>query len=1225
MKIFTTWTGIIFLVSLWCNTAWGQSSISVIRCETTEAEEALRSKYPQIGTAEDFEEWLAPKVRRLQASSQSRSVITLPIIFHIIHDGEAEGTGDNVAAHFVYSQIEQLNNDFRRRSGTSGFNNHPDGADVEIEFCAAYFDTLGAPLNEPGIRRIDRNTMKWPAPPYSRTYVESFIKPYSQYDPDNYINVWVLDMESVNQDGTVLGYAQFPSMAGLDGIGDNPGLAETDGVAVAPFTIGSSTDPNTSGLHEYGKGRSLTHELGHFFGLKHIWGDGGCGKDDYCDDTPESDASNTGCDAGHVSCGTVDMIENYMDYSDDDCMNIFTQDQKARIITVLTNSPRRKTLANSTACLPLPQAAFAADKRIINYRETVSFTDQSSQNPLSWLWEFQGGSPESSTDQHPQVVYNTPGTYKVSLTVKNSSGEHTLSIDDFITVEDNLVCSGGVNTFPYNETLDGNIGLWTQSDEDDTDWTIHSGSTSTGSTGPEGAAQGSHYVYLEASGKANKTGIINSPCLNFTNLGSAELNFQYHMYGRTMGSLALQVSTDDGKNWSTIWSKSGDQSPQWRSEKVSLNAYAGLEWLQLRFLGTIGNAFLSDMALDNITISGVNKGPVAPTANFTASNTQINVGTSIQFTDISTDNPNSWEWEFEGGSPKNSTDQNPIVSYDTPGVYSVNLSVSNEVGSHSLTKTDYITVMDDGTAAKGCENGFQAFPYSESFENGLGGWTQGSMDNIDWTRLNKSTPSTATGPASAAEGEWYLYTEASGNVNRTATLNSPCFDFTGLVNAKFDFQYHMYGSNMGSLSLEASTDSGENWTELWTLTGDQGNEWHSASVNLEPLIGSMGVSFRFVGITGDRFRSDMAIDDVSITTSKGGTTPPPVADFEADRVSIEAGEKVNFSDLTSNNPTSWSWTFEGGNPASSTQQNPEVEYPKSGNFTVSLTVNNEGGNDIITKSAHITVIDVNKSCPNGINVFPHTESFEAETWSWTQDKNDDFDWVRNRLSTPSAATGPRSATDGGWYMYTESSLIYNETAILNSPCFDFSSVTSPSLSFEFHMLGQDMGSMAVEISANDGKNWKELWRFSGNQGDEWIPATIDLDDYAGEAGIKLRILGTTGSSYRSDMAIDNIRVHTAAKKANKINLNSKQSISRFAFAPNPARDQLRVHYESQYQQEAEIIVTDLLGRRLLSSVWYLDKGKNQNQLLIDSLENGSYFLVIRAGKDYQVKRFIKID
>ncbi len=164
--------------------------------------------------------------------------------------------------------------------------------------------------------------------------------------------------------------------------------------------------------------------------------------------------------------------------------------------------------------------------------------------------------------------------------------------------------------------------------------------------------------------------------------------------------------------------------------------------------------------------------------------------------------------------------------------------------------------------------GITSFPYSEGFETSTGVWIQSTSDDLNWTRDANGTPSNSTGPSSATEGSYYLYIESSTNgtgyPNKTAIFTSPCIDLTGEMNSKLDFAYHMYGSSMGTLTVEASLD-GSNWTSLWSESGNQGNSWLTKSINLSAYDGSV-IYLRFVGVTSTSYRSDMAIDDLSITT-----------------------------------------------------------------------------------------------------------------------------------------------------------------------------------------------------------------------------------------------------------------------------------------------------------------------------------------------------------------------
>ncbi|GEM_PF-867828 len=168
-----------------------------------------------------------------------------------------------------------------------------------------------------------------------------------------------------------------------------------------------------------------------------------------------------------------------------------------------------------------------------------------------------------------------------------------------------------------------------------------------------------------------------------------------------------------------------------------------------------------------------------------------------------------------------------------------------------------------------------SFPYTESFESGLGDWIQtsnGSGDDIDWTRDDAGTPSSGTGPASAVDGSYYLYTEASTNVtpagspSKTALLTSPCFDLQNAGGAQFDFQYHLNGTNVGSLALEVSINNGSNWTSIWSISGSQGDVWTAVSIDLNNYAGKL-IKLRFNGLTGSGWSSDMAFDDLSLTTS----------------------------------------------------------------------------------------------------------------------------------------------------------------------------------------------------------------------------------------------------------------------------------------------------------------------------------------------------------------------
>lgn len=325
---------------------------AVIRCASTEYEAYLKSKNNKRPSTNEFEKWIAPRIISDKKKKQTFSnglklnaTIQIPVVVHVIHNGDLLGADENIYDEQVISQIKVLNEDYRKKINTPGYNTHPAGADVEIEFVLAKRDPSGVLSN--GINHVNLERESW-----SLEDIDEVVKPLTQWNPEKYLNIWVVKLKSTD----VLGYAQFPSTSGLVGLDNDAGDAVTDGVVIGYSYFGSSSYfPGGTYTANYDKGRTTSHEIGHWLGLRHIWGDGDCSVDDYCEDTPNSGQSNEGCPTNIDSCPNspgLDMVENYMDYTYDACMNIFTNDQKTRITTVMNNSIRRASLKTSDALLP---------------------------------------------------------------------------------------------------------------------------------------------------------------------------------------------------------------------------------------------------------------------------------------------------------------------------------------------------------------------------------------------------------------------------------------------------------------------------------------------------------------------------------------------------------------------------------------------------------------------------------------------------------------------------------------------------------------------------------------------------------------------------------------------------------------------------------------------------------------------------------------------------------
>ncbi len=258
---------------------------------------------------------------RNSAEYKSSNIITIPVVVHVIYQNNAQ----NISDAQIASQMQVLNDDFRRQNSDAN-NQWSQAADIEIEFCLASVDPNGNPTT--GVTRKSSTRSEWGTNDAMKFASNGGVNAWNTGD---YLNMWIC-----NIGGGILGYAQFPGS----------GSAATDGVVMSPQyfgTVGSAQAP-------FDGGRTTTHEVGHWLNLRHIWGDGNCNADDFVSDTPTSDNPNYGCASSHSSCNSLDMVQNYMDYSDDACMNLFTQGQKDRMRALFAAGGFRASLLNSNGC-----------------------------------------------------------------------------------------------------------------------------------------------------------------------------------------------------------------------------------------------------------------------------------------------------------------------------------------------------------------------------------------------------------------------------------------------------------------------------------------------------------------------------------------------------------------------------------------------------------------------------------------------------------------------------------------------------------------------------------------------------------------------------------------------------------------------------------------------------------------------------------------------------------
>jgi hypothetical protein len=337
-------------------TSWAQTENdpALKRCGTVDYERILQQRDPKRFQQLNQLNLLLKQAEQkgMNLRQQADDIIyRIPVVVHVVHSnasGEIGGpTNVNISDDQIISQIQVLNEDYRRKAGTNGFNTNPIGADAGIEFYLATLDPNGRTTN--GITR-HYYSQKSSFNVFSDDVLLSQI---AYWPSDQYLNIWVTQVEEY------LGYTQFPTMA--DTLRGLPATANelVDGSIIDYRYFGKETgtvrDPT------YRLGRTATHEIGHWLGLLHTWGDGDGCLEDYVADTPPTKSPNQTrqCRQTYSNCSgnlqTRDLTEDYMDYSPDACMNLFTQGQVARMRTVLALSPRRARVVKS-AMGPLPES-----------------------------------------------------------------------------------------------------------------------------------------------------------------------------------------------------------------------------------------------------------------------------------------------------------------------------------------------------------------------------------------------------------------------------------------------------------------------------------------------------------------------------------------------------------------------------------------------------------------------------------------------------------------------------------------------------------------------------------------------------------------------------------------------------------------------------------------------------------------------------------------------------
>jgi PKD repeat protein len=545
------------------------------------------------------------------ASREAAKII--PVVVHIIHNYGQE----NITDEQVHDAIRIVNEDFRKLN--------PDinqvvpaftaiAADAGFEFRLARKDPQGKCTN--GITRTaSRLTFS----------ADDNVKSLVSWPTNRYLNIWVVQSISFGAGG----YAYLPGTSVSSGV---------DGIVVVNRQFGSI---GTSAAINFAA-RTLTHEIGHWLNLSHVWGDNDIGQTSNCSnvgdnvqDTPKTIGTiNVSCNLNQNTCTNeipdkIDNVQNYMDYSG--CALMFTVGQKNRMVAASNSSISGRnnvwsapnldfTGVNAPPTVCAPKVDFRVNFNQVCPDVPISLSDKSYNADIDdtwqWSWQMPGGTPSSANQRNTSVRYSSPGIYPVTLTVTNSAGSGTLTRSEFIYVNTDEPAL----TAPVSEGFE-NSSFPNATPDFNKNWRFEGPSNAFARTSSAFSSGGFSIRYQNLGQSTGTVASLISPPISFTEAQSpASITFKVAYARRnneSIDKLEVFISTDCGKSWSRRYLKAGSNlstvsnnisaaftpnSGQWRTETINVSNLIGAPKGMVKFTITDGsgnNIYLDDIHILN--------------------------------------------------------------------------------------------------------------------------------------------------------------------------------------------------------------------------------------------------------------------------------------------------------------------------------------------------------------------------------------------------------------------------------------------------------------------------------------------------------------------------------------------------------------------------------------------------------------------------------------------------
>jgi YVTN family beta-propeller protein len=769
---------------------------------------------------------------------------------------------------------------------------------------------------------------------------------------------------------------------------------------------------------------------------------------------------------------------------------LHTYSRAGNFNVTLTVNNKNGTASKFATVTVLAQPAFSASSISGKTPFSVSFTDQSTGSPASWNWTFGDGT--YSTEKNPVHVYKKSGKYAVTLTLNETGNKTAVTKYSYIMVSNgyetpvaafSVSSSSGKTplTVSFKDQSTGSPTSWK--------WTFGDGTHSTAEN-PEHTYNkaGLYSVTLTVSNEKGSNTLTKSGYIIVSNVLDGPITS--FSASQTSGSAPLTIDfTGQGKGSISEWKWSfGDGNTSTDKNPVYTFNNSGLYSVRLTASNEKGSNMLTKTGY--IAISGVLNTPVA---KFSASPSSGKGPLKVSFTDQSTGAPVEWKWYFGDGS--NSTERNPVHTYNESGLYSVSLTVSNSNGSNSLTKTGYIAV-------SGVSNPpVTSFTASQTSEK--------TPLIIQFTDQSTGSPTAwkwVFGDGNDSKDEYPIYTykksgsytvaltttneEGSNRVEKSnyISINSENGSMVSNPGNIIPVTAFLATPAVGSMPLKVSfTDQSTGSPAAWKwYFGDGSNSTEKNPVHTYNKQGKYTVTLTASNVNGSNTLTKTNYILVS------GVLDAPVSKFSASSTSGSMPLKVSFTDQSTGAPVEWKWAFGDGSNYSK-EKNPVHIYNKSGRYTVTLTASNANGSNTLTKSSYIVVSNVLEgpatsfSASSTSGSMPLKVSFTDQStgapveWKWAFGDESNYSTEKNPVHiynksglysvtlTASDANGSNALTKTGYIAVS---------GILLTPLANFSvSSTSGSVPLTVSFTDQSTGSPAA---------WK--WTFGdGNYSTERNP------------------------------------------------------------------------------------------------------------------------------------------